>query len=180
MVQVLTQTSFRGRNDNGSETAASWIAATNTNWNQVVTSPFRVRFSIADNSANTITYKSYYSLNAGAWTAITGSSTVVQAVSSASVTDGTATTQQLTVGTYIAGSIDTVDGTFAAVTHTASSGTDLEGCFKVVPGAVSVGDTVGIRIEQSSGTALNFYTATPSLTIAAATVNPSNFLPFFM
>jgi alpha-tubulin suppressor-like RCC1 family protein len=42
----LEVTSYRGRNDDGGETSASWKAAANTPWQQSATEPFRLRIQV--------------------------------------------------------------------------------------------------------------------------------------
>ncbi|MGD9034531.1 MAG: DUF2341 domain-containing protein, partial [Desulfobacteraceae bacterium] len=42
------QDSFRARNDNNDETTATWTAAANTNWTQMVDKNFRVRFLVQE------------------------------------------------------------------------------------------------------------------------------------
>jgi hypothetical protein len=171
----LTQTDFRGRNDDGSQTAATFIAAANTNWTQLSGVAFRVRFRVAATVASfTSGYTAYYSRNAGAFTIVSGSSSVVKATSSAFVTDGTATTQQIGTGTFVAGSVDTVDGAFASVTIAGSSNSEFEGCYQIVTADVAAGDTIAIKLEQTGGTLLATYTNIPSITVSVpSTLNIS-------
>ncbi|UCD78513.1 MAG: hypothetical protein JSW26_24375, partial [Desulfobacterales bacterium] len=76
-----TQASFRARNDNGSETSATWTAAANTNWTQMVDKTFRLRFLVQDTGSAEAdkTLQLEYNLNSGGWNDVTGSSSVVKA-----------------------------------------------------------------------------------------------------
>ena len=49
------QIAFRGRNDDGSETTATWIAAQNTNWTQPTGTNFRVRFEVEEDGGKAFT-----------------------------------------------------------------------------------------------------------------------------
>ena len=99
----LTQKSFRNRNDDGSESSATWEHALNTNWTQDTDELFRVRFLIeraaVAQDLNT-PHDLEYRIDGGSWTSVTASSTHVQVVNSDNLTDHGDTTQQLGSGTY--------------------------------------------------------------------------------
>jgi len=118
----LAQDIFRFRNDDGSETTATWSAVADTNVTISGDTNFRLRIAIretAGGAANNVPFDLQYSLNSGAYALVT-TSTPVKVVTSANVTDGTATTQQLSSGTFVAGEIDT-DGTVGNTTLEGSS-----------------------------------------------------------
>jgi hypothetical protein len=109
----ITQTKYRWRNDNGSETTATWKAAENTAITLADTvSILRARIELRNSSgaAYDIDESLEYSSNGGTtWTTITNAPTnafIYQ--SSANVADGDATTNQIssgTAGTFVAGRI---------------------------------------------------------------------------
>src|SRR5512139_2523990 len=99
------QDSFRGRNDNGSQTTATWKAAANANWTQNVDENFRIRF-LVQNTNNRLgsaqTWRLQYNKGGAGWNDVTASSSVVKAVDSANLTDGADTTQQVGAGSFVA------------------------------------------------------------------------------
>lgn len=165
VVENVVQQSFRARNDNGSETSATWKAPLNSDIGMSLGVPFRVRFLIeetAGGSANNYNYVLQYSLNGGAWTLAT-LSTPVHATPSAFVANGTPTTQQLGAGSFVAGLFDSN----ASVSNISISSqqTEMEYCLLLDSAQMSGGDTVQLRVTNS-GTALNGYTNTPSISVA--------------
>lgn len=170
---TLTQTTFRGRNDDGSETTATWKATAGTDWTQLVDTNFRVRFNISDSVAAATQNTAFilrYSLNGGAYTAVSASSSVVRAFASANVTDGAATTEQLAgSGTFNAGTFDEVDGSATGFTAATSTGQDTEVEYSLQIRGVDVADadTINLRIYDNAGAALNGgYTDTPIITVS--------------
>jgi hypothetical protein len=108
----FNQTSYRFRNDDGSQTSATWKAAVNTNVTEKPFVTFRCRFLIQQTVSNANTnltraYKLRYSLNGGAYDdviAINGTTGQIRYSTSSNVSDGDATTQQIGSGSFIAGS----------------------------------------------------------------------------
>ena len=164
----LEQLTFRGRNDDGTETGAFWRAAVNTGWTQAVDANFRVRFEIEEDNAVAIALvgQLQYNLAAAGWNNVTGSSSVVKSVASASIADGVATTNILTgsAKTFTAGSIDEVDGACASVSLN-NTHTELEYVLQIVSGDVTDGQTLQLRVTNN-GTALQTYTQTPTITVS--------------
>lgn len=159
----FVQQQFRGRNDDGSQTAATWKAATNTNWTQSVGVPFRIRFSIQETAgaSATKTLVVQHNRNSTGWVTTTTSSANVTLVASASVSDGTATTQQISSGSFVVGSFDS-NGSVSSVTLI-SQFTEMEYCLQLSGSTIVNGDTLQFRVVDN-GTALNGYTATPTVT----------------
>ncbi|MGH9878833.1 MAG: hypothetical protein ACRD5H_14470, partial [Nitrososphaerales archaeon] len=63
---TLDQAGFRGRNDDGSETTATWKAAENTNWSQAVDENLRVRLILDETTGGDpaiADYRLQYNLN---------------------------------------------------------------------------------------------------------------------
>lgn len=170
MAVEFDQTHFRFRNDDGSESAATWKAAANTNINGDVTSgnlDLRLRLAAQEvgTTAATFTASLMVSKNGGAYAAVTDVSSNVRAVASANLTDNAATTQQVSSYTFVAGRVDDVDGT---MTSTASivqnSGTEFEWMIRLLSADLANGDTLDFRVYRS-GAAITTYTQTARITI---------------
>lgn len=163
----VVQVSFRVRHDDGSESAATWQVPANANIKIAAgRSPFRVRFLLEETGGKTgdIQPEWRYSYNGGSYTLITAASSYIQLVASGTVSDGTATTQQLGAGTFNGGEFDS-NGTMANESFTKSEQREYEGCFKIIPTDVKPTDTIAIRMYFSGGTQFTSYTNTPTLTI---------------
>jgi hypothetical protein len=173
------QVAFRGRNDDGNETTATWKALQNTNWSQDVDTNFRVRLEVQETAAcakNNVVWRLQYNLNSAGWVDCSATSSVVRASASANFTDGAATTNQLTVGTGTfqggaasTGGMDEGDCNAggASMDLVASGHAEAEFSVQIRSADVSNGDTVQLRITDS-GTAFASYTATPSITVSEA------------
>jgi hypothetical protein len=177
MAIALVQAKFRFRTDASAvDTAATWGAAENTNWNPSITpgDKFRLRFTI-NSTGSTASASAAWNLrvskNGGAFTAITTTTRtlgVIAADASASADNTAITTNQLTAGsgTRVNGQYDETGGT-GAFALGATSYMELEYGLQVVPGTVAIGDTLDFRVYNGT-TALNTYTVTPRLTVASA------------
>ena len=104
---AYTQAEYRGRNDDGSESTATWKAAANTSWTQDVGENFRVRARVsrATSVADGV-FAWQYSEDNVAWSNMPPEGTLgvpVRFAASANLTDRAATTQQLGSGTFVAG-----------------------------------------------------------------------------
>jgi hypothetical protein len=166
----VVQQGFRGRNDDGSQSGATWKAALNTNWSQNVDEAFRVRVIIeetAGGSANNYSYTLQYNLNSGGWVSV-GVTGAIHSVASSFVSDATATTQQISSGAFVAGEFDSDSG--ASNISLESQKTEMEYSLIIDGALVSNGDQIQIR-ATNSGTALNGYTNTPSITVVEVTVD---------
>ena len=168
------QVSFRGRDDDGDETTATWKALQNTNWTQAVDENFRVRFEMqetagcAANNVNNIQLQ--YNLNAAGWVSVTAISNVVRASLTLNVLDAAATTDQLTAGTGTFegdACFDSVNGVCGstATDVSASGHVEPEFCVQILSGDVANDDVVQLRITRG-GTAFAAYDATPSVTVS--------------
>lgn len=176
---ALTQKNFRLRNDNGSETAATWIAATDTNItlarNQLG-SLIRLRLNISTDAGTvpTLTVQLMYSKNGGAWTTTSGSTAVVVPTASAFVANSALTTQQISANAganWRQGEFDSNNGaasTFYNTNAVAGDESEPEFCFWLRSADLAVGDTVDLRVESGTGT-VSTWTATPRITISAPT-----------
>ena len=181
----FTQNAFRGRNDDGNETLATWKETQNTNWTQAVDTNFRVRFQIQEGAgcagANKVWLLQYRLTpsggSPGAWTDGSATSSVVRASASPNVADGAATTDQLTGGTGTfqggtspTGGFDEVNCNAggASMDIAASGNAEPEYCVQILSAAVGNADTVELRVTDA-GTAIASYTQPPSITVSEST-----------
>ena len=164
-----TQVGFRGRLDDGSEFGASWIDVQNANWTQDTGANFRVRFRIDETVVKAWTNKVwnlYYSLNGGAYTAVSGS-TPVQFALSSNFGDSADCTEQLTggTGTFLTNNNGMKEATGGSV-NTGVGGEiwDTEWCLSLDAAQLSQNDTIALRIYDGSS-AIAVYSNTPSITV---------------
>lgn len=164
VTQNVVQQQFRGRNDDGSETAATWKAATNTNWTQPTGEKFRVRLTIeeiAGGAANNYSYVLEYSINGGAWTSMATTGPIHSSPSNF-VTNGIPTTQQISTGSFVAGQFD--DNSSVSNISLTNQVTEMEYCLLIDSATINNGDTIQLR-ATNNGTALDGYNATPTITV---------------
>ena len=163
---------FRGRKDNGDQTNATWIAPQNEGFIQDEDDKHRMRFEVQETSGFGLSVpfsgQLVSSLNGGAWTAVSTTSSVIKSVSSGIVGNGTATTDQLTAGTgtFRPGTVDSNDG--IAVTGAAfgaNEHTELEFIVQFVPTDLVIGDIVELRLRESTGPDLDVYAVTAAVEI---------------
>lgn len=174
MATTRVQTDFRFRNDDGSQSAASWIAAAHVNITPLVTSAnkkLRLRIVVRQTgtTAATHTQRLYVSKNGGAYAQITnGGTSGVKIVDSANLTDDAATTQQLSAGTFVAGKQDDVNGQTGATGSMAQNrDTEHEYMLQLDFANLTGGDYFDFRAYQTTS-ALNTYTYTARITINKA------------
>lgn len=174
---VYVQSAFRGRNDDGNETTATWKANENTNWTQLVDTTFRVRFELEETASASpgedaaVTLQ--YNLNGAGYVDVSESSNVVRSVDSANFSDADATTNQLTTSAraFTAGEMDDADGTGAngsiGTGVLSNEQTEFEFAIQIRGVDVTDGNAIQLRIRnQLSGLAFNTYTNTPSITVS--------------
>lgn len=168
---VFDQKAFRGRNSDGNETTATWIAAENVNWSITGTGyHFKIRFVVQETAGGSTakTYKLQYSLNGGSWTDVTGASD--PAISDENTLDGTATTDQIGgTGTFVAGNFVGIGGTSASITIPANGHTEIE--YGILWTSPAPGDSIQFRVIIPVSTVLGAYSNIPTLTFPA-------FVPF--
>ncbi len=173
-----TQAVFRGRNDNGTESSATWIASTDTNFTLQVSTTFRLRFRVQQTVTNANTnlaknFKLRFS-DGGSYTDIGAQGTTaskVRYVNSSNITDNETTTNQLGTGTgsFIAGSVDENNDT-GTITFTsgAASYTEIEFVIEVYGPLVDNNDAISFRVYETNDTVLDTYTVTPNVTVKKA------------
>lgn len=148
---VITISHFRGRNDNGSETTATWIAAVDTDFGQAVDTNFRVRLAVEETAGGGVNnpdlhFQYRHLEGTNAWTDITTTSSVVRAFGSANFTHADDTTQQISAFSFITpneGMTDT--GEVITTADPSSSGIEIEGCFQIRSADVTAGDSIEMR-----------------------------------
>lgn len=170
---ALTQTSARWRNDDGSEAAATWKAATNTDITLARSQldvPIRLRCLMTTDAAMTggLGIQLSYSLNGGAYTSVNATSAVAQSIASAFVANAAVTTQQISAGgTFATGEFDSNNGLvscFNVPSAPIGAISELECSFKLLAANLAVGDTVDFRVLTSAAT-VSAWTNTPRVTI---------------
>lgn len=169
---AFTQTHARFRNDDGSETTATFKANEDANTLMFTDTNYRIRIQVDETAGGTsanFVGVLRYSHNGGAYTAVSGSSSVVRASASPNVADEAATTAQLTAptGTFLTGAFDEADGSAGTtqVDFAAGQYTEFEWCFQVRSADVSPGDTIDFRCYRGTN-ALNTYSVTIRATVA--------------
>lgn len=160
------QDSYRFRNDDGSETTATWVAALNTDATLQAGYIYRARILVqnAGSGGDTdlaLTWQ--YNRNAAGWNNVTTSSAVIKAVASANFVDGDDCTQQLGAGTFFSNNDGmTEDGTAGGVNLDLPAGQEAETelSFQIVYGDVARGDSIQLRLASMAT-----YTRTPTITV---------------
>lgn len=174
----LEQTHFRGRNDDGSQTAATWKAATNTNFTVNNDTVFRLRFGVTEINgvaATTPSVKLQHRINGGgSWIDTTTSSNLVRITASGHVTDDTQNTQQITTGTFWSGATSmsrtkTASGTLTVTSNMpASNRAEPEFAVVFVNGQMFEGDFADFRLVYTSGTQTITHSQVPRATQSGA------------
>jgi len=176
-VQItFTQEAFRGRNDDGDEATATWIAGLNENWDQAIGVPFRIRLlasRLNENTDQNGNMDLYVSHNGGTFvicSSTDGTSAAQDIGSSTLDAQGADTTQQLGSGTYLTNNNGVNNNNGNAFTEIATwfSGTafeaDFEFCLYLVPDLVAVGDTLEFRLRFNDTVFTGGYLNTPLIT----------------
>jgi len=176
---IVNQRDFRGRNDDGTESTATWIAAKNTNWTQAQDTNFRLRYAFPKTASGTVWGNTHvvamqYNRNGLGWNNITNASSVVRLSTSPNVTDETATTQQISSpDTFQAGNVLTSSTSTTNLIGGAGSTYELEICAQIRSADTILGDTIQIRIwDSTGGVAADTITNTVTITVAAGVGTP--------
>lgn len=180
----FSQISFRFRNDDGNETAATWRQVQNTNDTIALNTPFRLRIRIDETASVAWTSKVWamrVSINGGVYSP----PSVAQCplTLSANFAQNDNCTTQLTggTGTFVATNAGMQESGNSTNSGTAGQIFEIETCMTLSSaGGANVGDTFDFRIYDT-GAAIAVYTVTPRMTaIASATrvPRPFNYQPF--
>lgn len=170
---AYNQKAFRGRNDDGDEATATWIATQNSNWTQAVNANFRVRLEVQETAGCAGANKQWrlqYNLAGAGYVNVTDTSSVVRSFASPNLADAANLTDQLTVGTGTfqgATGFDEVNGICGgnSMDVAASGHAEAEFCIQILSGDVTDGQTLTLRITDN-GTAFAAYDATPTITVS--------------
>lgn len=184
------QDSYRFRNDDGSETTATWMAAANTTPADIpLDTIFRLRFLVQEtagsNQAETPTFTWQFRVNTGSgfgsWTNPQASGTAAVRPDSPNYVEPVATTKQLGAGTFRDGDLIDTGGVTGLLAATAGNDEyEIEIAISFNSALASAGDIFEFRLLVSTGsfTTLNTYTRTPSVTVASGpalqTVTPNH------
>ncbi|MDD5708339.1 MAG: hypothetical protein PHR35_20665, partial [Kiritimatiellae bacterium] len=176
---TFVQEHYRWRNDDGSESAASWKAATDTAITGVTRGQnIRLRFTAWNNSAsggNSLTARLEYSTGvSGPWTPVSTASDGLNAfemTTTANYANGAATTALLAgSGAFVAGKmVESPANSSTAVTLATNQYSNFEYCFKATSKAR--GSTAYYFRMSNNGTALTTYSKIAQLTMAAGEAN---------
>lgn len=172
------QTHSRFFNDDGSESAATGIAAEDTDPVSIdvdVTKRIRICVQNTKAIAGTEQMRFQYNLLGAGWNQITTTSSVVKAVASAdtswTINDGDATTDRIGgTGTFQAGEMIEDGDANSATSFGASEHSEYELVFQVVSTDVVNNDTIDIRIVNTMNQVLDNYSHTPTITVVEAGV----------
>ena len=159
---ALEQEGFRWRNDDGSETTATWADSQDTNISLALDTPVRLRFAIDVNTgpSGAAKYRLEYKKSTDSqWIGIMPSGTaghaVTLALSSNITAGGEATTAQLTApsgkttGDFATGRMwDDENGEDETADIAASDYTEFEWCVQAVSGVASASDIYQFRVTR--------------------------------
>lgn len=162
---------FRGRNDDGNETTATWKAAQNTTWVQARDANFRIRFGVQNDTGpiNNLDVQLQYSLNGTDWVAVNASSSYVRSSASSNVADAANLTEQLTGGSGTfegATAFDEVNGICGGTSYDIASTEyfEHEFCCQVRSAEAANGIQIWLRtINSDSGLPWTTYNVTATL-----------------
>ncbi|MDD5708046.1 MAG: Ig-like domain-containing protein, partial [Kiritimatiellae bacterium] len=177
---TFVQDHFRWRNDDGSETAATWKAAADTAITGVARGQnIRLRFCVSNTSASNgsgalSARLEYATATNGPWTAV---SAVADGMSPFEMTattgyaDGAAATALLAgAGTFVAGKcVELPSNAGAAVTYAVRQYSNFEYCFRAT--AKAIGSTAYYFRVSNNGAVLNTYSRYAALTMVAGEAN---------
>ncbi len=165
---VLDQHSFRFINDDGSESAATFKAALNTDITLQAETTVRLRFLVKCATANGAVdaLSLQRRLNSGSWGGVTNASSVAQLVLSSNITDLENSTQRLGSGTFATGYVMENDWQGKKITFAGNDETEVEFVIKIVDADTVDTDVIEFRLaRQESFQILNTITQTPSITV---------------
>jgi hypothetical protein len=169
----LRQVAFRGRNDDGSETTATWISEKNTNWSQRPDRTFRLRLVIDGTKLFFGTVQLYYSLNGIAFFAITASSSKIKVVPTVNYTHNDDSTQQVGSGDFFTDNhgmtTDVNDGRtssdFKVTEDEPLTEAEAEWSLQIVGDDVADGETLELRGQFTSIPFQLGYLESPIITV---------------
>lgn len=182
---VFDQTNYWFRSDDGSESTATGFGgvAQDTDIGAAADAQLRLRIGwgeTAGGSKNNVTVGLEFSSDddgtctTGTWTQITTTSANWQLYDSANITDGEATTQQITTGTFVGGAV--LDQTTESAGNSFSGNDRAEHEWTVQGNSPTAGTTYHFRVSTKQ-TALDNYSVCAAITVNAPPDQPTNSSP---
>lgn len=173
---LFTEAAYRFRNDDGSETTATWKGLQNVSVNIAVNANFRIRFKAQETAGSSGLNKVWqlqYNKNSAGWVNVTGSSIIARSFASPNVTDAANLTVQLSGGTGTfqgATGFDEANGQAGgnSMDVAASGNAEAEFCLQLRSVDLANADQVGLRISDA-GAALNAYAVNAVATVLMST-----------
>lgn len=177
MAVNLRQVAFRGRNDDGSETTATWIDALNTDFTHDVDVTFRIRFlidEIGGTQEKDHKPQLQYNHNGAGWVDANAASPSVidPSVLSSFYADDDDTTQQLGSGTFISPNEamhEGVDLHGGKLMDMNSNECEVEWAISIILADVADGDTIQLRHARKGGSPYDTYVNVPTITVNVPT-----------
>lgn len=172
---TVGQIEYRFRNDDGSETTATWMAALNTDVTVPLDTVFRLRIGLEagiDNPPSTW-YDLKYRVNGGAWQDFDASGAVVPAFSSdPGVVNSMATTQQFgSEGIFTAGAVDEGSGGVPSKDLNGGQQTEYEYVIEIPSGGLIVaGDVIEFACIPESANPQMVLTEIPAVTVGSGAI----------
>lgn len=165
----IDQDSYRWRDDDGSETAATWLELVNVSHDfdvQAGNVQARLRFLLQEDAGGSLsdfTGTLEFQINGGGYNAIGAATTGCITFDSANLTDAEDTTQQIGAGTFISTNAGvSEDGVVDGVADfSGNDETEYEYTIEFVSADLSNGDSIDFRIQES-----NTFTNTANVTIS--------------
>ncbi len=168
------QTSFRLRNDDDSESAASWKQLINVDDTINVDENFRIRFGYTVGGMDGgQACQLEYNLAGAGWNPVNATSIVVRSFTTTHVADNATITEQLDQGnTFTAnttpnGGFDEVDGLVSSQDLVLGEECEVEYCVQIRSADVVDAQTLQLRITRA-GSAFDTYTNEPTITVSEA------------
>ena len=188
---VINQVHYRWRNDDGSETAATWRTSEDNASNKAQNTNVRLRVEISNStggsSATSVTYRVEYGTLSttcsaiSSWTAVPATATTeaFQMGSSSFVSDATATTNVASgltdVGSnFVAGQVKTTSDQTAGITLATTDFTEIEYSMQATNNS-SVGTTYCFRLTNAGSTTNFSYSQYPQLTVGQPTMDQKHY-----
>ena len=175
---TFDHTNFQFYADDGSESAATALAAVNTDITLASDGECRYRGEIDNDSANNAAAENFrleYSHNSGSYSNVFATSSVIINKASAFVSDNTVTTNRISgVGsTFTAGLFESSSGVPASIAVDSDEHTEIEFMLGIVTADVSDGDTIDLRYYSTDGSTFT-YTNIGRITIGSGTETPQS------
>ena len=179
---TFSQVAFRHREDDGSETGATWIAAENVGLTDLDVSTnraVRTRVAVQETAGganNNLDLTIQYRRNEGAWLDVNASTVAVIFRTSPFVADQTPTTDQLSTpaGTFAGGAFVSASGSEARISFEGNDHGENEYSLELVAADLDDGDVLEFRL-LGDGAVLSSYPETPTITVAKAVVEEDHF-----